>query len=267
MRNPTLVIYLLLLLFFIGTGSALHADTETLHPVSRVGLFDTWEKDKDKDKEPPPPDTVTFFFQMRSRVYYKMLMGDKTMAAGMLHPGENFVTIHAGSLFDKPGRNDFVLEIKKGDKILRQVYTLSVAIKSNIKAPEQKKVRVNEARAVEVSMFVEGRFIAANAKHHDPLQALALLYNRSSPAPVKYDPSYPNPSENPANRAMTFSPLSLAALAYQAIRKNRKEKNARQKRRQQMRTYRLRGDFWKSDAGGKRHKYEIILSLTRAKKN
>lgn len=265
MRKPILLIYLLLLFLFGAIGKAQHAGIELSQSLIRFGLLNTWAQKK--DQEPAPPDTVTFFIQMKVPVYYKLLSGDKTKAAGMLYQGENLVTIHSGSLFDKPGRHDFVLEIKKGEKIHRQDYTLSVAIKSQLKAPEKKKIRVNEARSVEVSMFVEDRFIAANAKHHDPLKALSSLYNRSAPAPVTLDPSYPNPSENPANRAISFSPLSLAALAYRALRKKHKQKKARQNRRLQLRTDRLKGGFWKSHADGKRYKLEITLSLIRSKEN
>jgi len=223
------------------------------------------------------PDQLTIVIDLNSQgtVYYRLYTEDEnTAASGLLSRGANFVIIPGDRLFLKSAQHVYTLSLKTGEKTIQKKIIIDVAsdpadtlyspLASSTEENRENPKQANK-RVYEVSMFIDGRFIESRKKIIDIREKLASSTNNKEPYPILFNPRYPVPGTNPAERAMALSPFTLGFMAYKLIhdkaKANKQEKLKRRERMDTMRTPVIKRRFLKKQGLTDKIEVNVTISL------
>ncbi|MCP4147995.1 MAG: TonB C-terminal domain-containing protein [bacterium] len=203
-------------------GTPVPAKAHQKNPfIARLGLL----KGKGFDST-TLPGWLSLGLDMRTNVFYRLLYKESAIASGIMQEGFNTIEIPTAQLFRGSGSHEFLLELKNEDSIVKEKIRLEIKCSS----PQNSGLVKNEIveSGYGVAMFLENQLIVFHKKSI-PYKRMrvsradkALNERRAemSGAPDPFDVT----GEGQFAGA-SLDVLSLARLAYKAIKpKKKKEK-------------------------------------------
>jgi hypothetical protein len=264
-----IIFFLLLLLLFQFHLSAKsqelqHSQNQEKQLVRDVTLVDKpeWMKEKNKndDERLPLPNPLIIGIDMNKEALFKLTAAESkhTVAAGTLSQGKNTISLPTDELFRKSGSHTYVLQVKAGEIEQEKIFILEIRIESDSSGSfsdmDEESVKVRN-RIYEVSMFVDRNHIASIQKTNTFLSRL-LKDALEKRVDRTYDPAQPPNSRPPA---LSISPLTLAAMAYKALKK----RSERKKREEIRHIYvkQVSGGFYRKDKDGKEKPLDMTIKI------
>ena len=265
-----IIIYLFLSLFLFQ--SYLPANSREQHQpqnrekqlVRNVTLVNRpeWikEKNKNDDQRLPLPDPLIIAIDMVKGAFFKLIAAEskRTVTSGTLAQGMNMIALPTDGLFQQSGSHTFVLEVKAGEIEQEKIFILDIRIESDSSGSfsEMEEGPVNvKTRIYEVSMFVGRKHIGSLQKTNTILSGL-LKDALDKRVDRTYDPA-PRPDSRPP--ALSVSPLTLAFMAFKAIKK-RSQRKKREKIRH-IYVKQVSGGFYRKDKDGKEKPLDMTIKI------
>ena len=193
----------LLFLFVLHLGSF----AQTSAPLVReIGLIDS-----DNYRGTSPPTQLIIGLELSQNAYYKLIQNGWTLKGGLFLKGFNSFSLETDSFFGGSGIHTYTLELKVGDRLLKQDFAIAVEMEDE--APPAKKETPVEEKEYTVMMYIGDQLVASSKKLPtvEPPRKIEV-----PPPPYQIDP-YASAAE--PDYTVTGVPIFAAAAAiYQTIK-------------------------------------------------
>jgi hypothetical protein len=248
-KELTAILIILLLVFPVTYGA--DVGEEGMPTIREVYLIrhDSTEGDR-------VPDKLLVGVDLFADAYYKLIYKENTIRVGLLQRGPNVVDFTVAHLFRETASHTYILAVKARSRniILQEEIKIDIAL-SGLDEPD---VEGTETKQVDtrLSMFVKDQLVAQKTKSHPPLRLTGK--SRLEPAAIDYGIYNPVNGSYPTLDSSSFSVLTLAGLAFRAIKKSKIQK--RQQR--EIKKYSsIQTAFFREDEQGVRKKYDLTIRI------
>jgi len=125
--------------------------------VLEIGLIDS-----DRYRGTSPPSRLIVGLELSLDFLYKLSHNKATLKGGRFLKGFNSFSLETDNFFEGSGVHTYILELKVGDRIIRQEFEIAVEMEGQ--APSETKETPAEDKEYSVLMYIGDQLVASSKK-------------------------------------------------------------------------------------------------------